>query len=178
MDTLSTNHKILIASLVGFAVGAGAVLVWNVSRGGSVAPQNSSSFENNKTTEVLANANLNSQVATVVIVGASEHLAVNNQEAGNVVYVTTIVLEREGWVAVHEDINGSLGNVLGAAWFPKGTSSGSVELLRDTRVGGTYHAVLYTDDNDKIFELGEDAQLVNVEQEPVMDTFEATQVAL
>lgn len=182
MDTLSTNQKVLISALVGFVIGAGAVVVWNISRGGgevavtnatggTVAQSDESPLPNNEE-DKSAMVGAESQASAPVLAGnGGDSITVLDQAAGNAVRVENIEFENAGWVAVHEDRNGGLGNILGAAWFPRGTSSGTVELLRDTLPGQAYYAVLYTDNGNKVFETGVDAQIVTASGNPVMSTF-------
>ncbi len=88
-------------------------------------------------------------------------LSVIDQSSGNVVHVSQAVLAQEAWVAIREDMNGGLGNILGAHWYPTGTHTGSVELLRGTGSGSTYYAVVYVDDGDKIFDHKKDVLLTD-----------------
>lgn len=90
-------------------------------------------------------------------------LSVIDQTAGNVVHVSQIVTEEEAWVAIREDINGGLGNILGAARYAAGTHTGSVELLRGTEEDVMYYAVIYIDDGDKSFDHQKDVLLTDVE---------------
>src|SRR3989344_1020863 len=170
MNTLSINQKILIAALIGFLIGASAVLVWDVSRSKTVVRDTGESTSNDKMTEPV----VEEEKMAPILLGAKDRIDADDQTAGSLVNILTIQLERAGWVAVHEDNNGKLGNVLGAAWFPSGTSRGGVELLRDTMAGNTYHVVLYNDNDNKIFELGTDALIVDDQQNPVLDTFRTT----
>ena len=90
-------------------------------------------------------------------------IIVNDQPAGNQVSVALVTLEEGGWVAVHEDRNGKLGNILGAQFFPAGTQSGAVDLLRAMEEGKMYYAILRGDDGDRQFDFTKDV--------PFDDTF-------
>ncbi|MCK5096033.1 MAG: hypothetical protein KAR24_01620 [Candidatus Pacebacteria bacterium] len=95
--------------------------------------------------------------ATANNAAAGEYsISVIDQEAGNIVHVSQAVLENEAWVAIREDRDGQLGNILGAYRYPAGTNSGSVELLRGTEKGNIYYAVIYIDDGDKDFDFKKD----------------------
>jgi hypothetical protein len=83
-------------------------------------------------------------------------LSVKDQSAGNIVHVSQVTLENDAWVAIREDADGGLGNILGAGWYPKGRYTVSVELLRETEVDGMYYAVIYQDNGDKEFDYTED----------------------
>ena len=57
------------------------------------------------------------------------------------------------WVAVHEDINGEIGNVLGARSMPAGEQKNVfVPLLRGTTPGKEYHVGIYKDNGDLKFD--------------------------
>lgn len=87
--------------------------------------------------------------------------SVIDQSAGGVVYISQLVFVEESWIAIREDNNGDLGNILGARRYPAGTHTGAVELLRNTESGQTYYAVVYIDDGDKIFNHKKDVLLTD-----------------
>lgn len=99
--------------------------------------------------------------------GSGYSVSVNDQTAGSIVHVSQVVLEKDSWIAVREDLQGGLGNILGAAWYPAGTHTASVELLRDTMVDSFYYAVIYADDGDKAFDFTKDT-LVNGDDNKVL----------
>lgn len=79
-------------------------------------------------------------------------IVVANQPAGDAVVVSLLSLEKSGWIAIHEDRDGALGNILGARRFNEGQYvAETVKLLRGTVGGATYHAVLHLDDGDSNF---------------------------
>jgi hypothetical protein len=96
-----------------------------------------------------------------VSVSGTNAIAANDQKAGTTAEVTMVTLSVPGWVAIHEDKNGELGNVLGAARFEPGIHLGEVELLRGTVAGAKYHAVLYEDTGSRGFDTSEDAPIKN-----------------
>ncbi len=170
---LSENKKILVAALVGFLIGVGSVLVWNISRVektletvADVEKVDTTGLETPNETVKKGGA----AVVPVLTLGKS-FVSVDDQPAGDLVQLTSVSLERDGWVAILESTDGQLGNVLGARRFPKGTSQGNIELLRGTVPGTLYYAVLYSDDGNRIFELGTDAQLVDSTKQPIKDSF-------
>jgi hypothetical protein len=106
--------------------------------------------ETKKANEVLTEKKpaVNIAVATL-----NNSVTLSEQTAGNMVSLTKVALAQDGWVVIHEDANGELGRILGAAWFPKGVSENvSVELLRNTISNTKYYAVLYSDNGDKKFD--------------------------
>lgn len=100
-------------------------------------------------------------------------LEVDDQKSGSTVVVKSVKLENPGWVAIHDDIDGVPGNILGAAWFPKGENSGTVELLRNTEKEKTYLAVLHNDDGDKKFDHKIDVPLMDASNKVIMVKFTA-----
>ncbi len=82
--------------------------------------------------------------------------------AGKSVFVKNVSLKNDSWIVVREDLNGSMGNVLGASWLPKGTTGATtVELLRGTEAGRKYYVVLWSDNGDQIFGMDTDKPLTN-----------------
>lgn len=183
MNTLTSNQKVLIAALVGFIIGAGAIWVWSVS---TSVPNNQSAGETKRMaasagdTEVVvtpksggSTAKDDGVKAVAVAMDNSELVAVKAQAAGMSV-TARATFDAPGWVVVHEEREGTLGNVLGAAWLPEGSNDIVVELLRGTVAGQTYHVVLYNDDGDKQFEYkGGDALLLDGSKQPIQASFKA-----
>jgi len=99
--------------------------------------------------------------------------SVTDQSAGGVVYVSHLVFAKDAWVAVREDDNGQLGNVLGAHWYPAGEHSGAIELLRNTQPEKKYYVVIYVDNGDKKFDFKKDALLVNESGDATASIFRA-----
>ncbi len=106
----------------------------------------------------------------------NEMIVVANQSAGNSVIVNSVKLDTGssgGWVVVHEVNNGVMANALGAVRRDPGIHSNiEVKLLRATLPGGTYAVVLYSDNNDRIFNMATDTPLKNGE-DYIMSTFQA-----
>lgn len=87
--------------------------------------------------------------------------SVSDQAAGDTVEVSQTSFEKKAWLAIREDMNGEMGNVLGAYLYQQGVQSGPVELLRATKPASLYHAVVYIDDGDMVFDLKKDALLTD-----------------
>lgn len=102
---------------------------------------------------------------------------VSDQLAGDRVLLEEVELAVSGWVVVHEDLNGSLGNALGAARFDAGTHErGYVKLLRNTEVNQNYYIVLYEDNGDGAFSLTDDTLLANTDNGPISETFKTIMI--
>ena len=81
-----------------------------------------------------------------------ETVTISNQPAGRSVTISDMTIARKSWVAVKD----TSGSILGAALFAAGTTSGTVPLLRATRAGERYEALIYVDNGDKMFNLRKD----------------------
>lgn len=114
--------------------------------------------------EEIAGANNQSEVKTATDGGAGEpamtsdsRITVDDQIAGTAVHIRSARVDEPTWIAIREDRNGALGNILGAQWLPEGTHENfDVELLRGIIPDGVYYAVLYRDDGDKEFNFKKD----------------------
>lgn len=148
---------IAIAFLLGFGLG------WFVF--GKVLPARNEKIDDGSSPLVLAGQNT---------------IAIDDQLFGDSVVVKSINLTADSWVAIHEDIGGKPGNILGAAWFPQGTSSGAIELQRPTVDGVTYYAMLHADkqvrgeDGHKIFDYKVDTPMTDETGSPLMIKFMTT----
>lgn len=147
------NTKVLIVFIVGFVLG---LLVMPIITGDKSNQFFDKKIENKEKNTMLKNIN---------------SIIVNNQLAGDRVLLENITLSQSGWAAVHEDINGDLGNVLGAQRFNAGSNSGYVELLRNTETGNLYYIILYKDNGDGKFDLKTDTAFVNDFEEVILETF-------
>jgi hypothetical protein len=98
---------------------------------------------------------------TTTVVGKGE-LKVADQDAGTVVTIEASSFPTEnGWVVVRDYMDGTLGNVLGAARFSseEGLVPTAVNLLRKTEEGSSYRALFYTESGDKEFSLKNDTPI-------------------
>ncbi|MEK7505362.1 MAG: hypothetical protein AAB597_00490 [Patescibacteria group bacterium] len=188
---LSANQKVAIGVVVGLVLGLGVGWFGYQYMGSS---KNSIKSANSIETDYGSEDGDNSLASAVAVSGVgsmtdseqpisppapiagsaiSSAVVVNDQQAGMVVEATMVTFTTPGWLVVHEDNAGALGNALGAARFDKGVFLGEVPLLRATVVGKTYHAVLYVDDGDKQFDLKKDVMMKDVDSKMVEDTFRA-----
>lgn len=91
---------------------------------------------------------------------SSSSLLVKDQSSGGVVFVSSVSLKEPSWIVIREDLNGKMGNILGALWLQKGEHQDeSVELLRDTSPLKKYYALIFSDDGDKAFDQNLDLPL-------------------
>lgn len=103
---------------------------------------------------------------------SKDSVSVEDQKAGNSVFIKSVAFVESGWVAIHEDLNGTPGNILGARRFNAGKSDGIVELLRNTIAGNKYYTILHRDDGDGEFDHTKDFVIYDSEENPVSVTFE------
>lgn len=101
-------------------------------------------------------------------------VVVSDQYPGNVVYVSSVQLANPGWVSIQKDNKGTPGAVIGSAYFNKGINPGKITLTEKTVDGGTYYAILHSDDGDKKFDAVKDAALKDVNGNIIMKVFKAT----
>jgi hypothetical protein len=109
---------------------------------------------------------------------AANRVVVADQFPGNIVYLSSVQLANSGWVVVHKDNAGTPGDVLGYTWFDKGINPGQVKLTASTIEGGTYYAMIHTDDGDKKFDITKDLPLKDANGSVVMKMFKATATAI
>ncbi len=99
---------------------------------------------------------------------------VYDQYPGNIVYVSSAQLAQPGWLEIHKDNNGTPGAIIGSTYFDKGINPGKVTLTEKTVDGGTYYAMLHSDDGDKKFDPTKDLPLKDSKGDIVMRLFHAT----
>ncbi len=102
-------------------------------------------------------------------------LSVNDQVGANSVMVSNVNLPEKSWIAITDDNDGNLSYILGAQRFPAGVHSNvQVELLRPTLANTKYHAVVYTDDGDDMFDFRSDVLVTNPDGSLLVADFMAT----
>jgi len=148
------SKRVVLTAIVFFLIGFGAA--WMVAKPVE-APKEDTSEQ-----ETIEN--------NIPLMG-SNAIEVDDQKVGPTVSIKSIKFERAGWVAIHDDLDGVPGNILGAAWFPSGENSGAVELLRNTGDGKTYFAMLHNDDGDKKFDHKIDVPITDASSTIIMVKF-------
>ncbi len=101
-------------------------------------------------------------------------ITVSDQYPGNVVYVSSAQFANAGWVEIHKDNAGTPGAIIGSMYFNKGINPGKITLTEKTVDGGTYYAMLHSDDGDKKFDAAKDLPLKNSKGDIIMKVFRAT----
>lgn len=107
---------------------------------------------------------------------SDSRILVENQSPGLSVHIASLMLTKDQWVVIHEDKNGSPGAILGAGRFRAGMTFGDVELLRATKEGMTYYAMLHRDDGVTGFDPKSDLPSSDDAGHAIMSSFMAKTV--
>lgn len=106
--------------------------------------------------------------------GAVNRVVMSDQYPGNVVYLSSVQLAQPGYVVIQADNGGQPGAIIGSAHFDAGINPGKVTLTTPTVEGGTYYAVLYTDDGSGTFNATTDVPLKDSRGNVIMQIFHAS----
>ncbi len=160
------SQKTVVAFISGLLIGGLLVWVFSSTPETAVAPeveeetQGEIVLEEKGTSETVAETETTKQIQ----VGEGS-VIVPDQVAGNTVVIGSIALPTtSGWVVVREFINGTSGNILGAARYSAEEElvPSTIELIRGTVAGNTYQVVFFTNDGDTKFDLGEDVLIEGI----------------
>jgi hypothetical protein len=109
------------------------------------------------------------------LVASSTSVRVSDQAAGGHVVVYDAHLSQDGWIVIHEVVNGHVANALGAALRNAGEyEQVEVQLLRGTEAGRAYVVVLYADNGNRQFDIRADQPLLDAVGDPIIQSFSAT----
>lgn len=99
--------------------------------------------------------------------------SVADQTSGDSVQVSQVSFEKKAWIAVRDDMNGTMGNILGAYLYQEGVVQNNPidGLLRATKPASSYYAVVYIDDGDMLFDFKKDTLLVDAQGTVVSKQF-------
>ena len=170
--TVSTSQcrdgcgKHVVIFVLGLIVGFGSFWLWNKNNTGPVDKNLDEAKEISASAKEDGADSKNTKERNRVIVVS--------QEAGSLVVITEVQTEAPMWVAIHEDVDGKPANILGAQLFDAGVYSGTVALLRNTEPGRTYHALLYKDNGDRVFDYVIDLPVEGVSETVVSASFVTT----
>ena len=100
---------------------------------------------------------------TATVPGEKNLVLVSDYTAGKTATVARVVLEKPGYVMIHEDASGKPGAIIGtSAFLPAGESSDvAVNLKRASNDGEVLYAMLHTDDGDGKFNVTVDVPLTD-----------------
>lgn len=130
-------------------------------------------FGGKKTTDTSMTPDTSS-VGSDTTSGDTNRIAMNDQYPGNVVYLNSVQLAKPGWVVIHKDNAGQPGAIIGSAYFDAGINPGKITLTSATVEGGTYYAMLHSDDGDKKFDETKDVPLTDSAGRVIMQIFHAS----
>ena len=157
----SENRSAYITGIASFA--AGFLLAW-IFFGGNGTPGTAPTEDESSNTASVVDA-----------MAAKNAIAAEDQAPGPRVIIKSLTIEKEGWVAIHEDRDGKPGNILGARKVAAGTVENfNVPLVRATKEGVTNYAMLHGEDGTEGFNYKTDAPLTDDTGNPVMAAFKAT----
>ncbi|PIR86454.1 hypothetical protein COU13_00860 [Candidatus Kaiserbacteria bacterium CG10_big_fil_rev_8_21_14_0_10_43_70] len=98
---------------------------------------------------------------------------VEMQLAGDNVTVKNLVIPEAGWVVVHEFVEDTIANALGATRVDPGEYDiVIVELLRSSIPESTYVVTLYSDNGNREFEINADTPMVDNKGKVILMEFE------
>jgi hypothetical protein len=108
---------------------------------------------------------------------SQNRIVIGDQYPGNVINVSSVQLVNGGWVVIHKNNNGQPGAIIGQTYFDAGINTGRVTLSQVTVEGGTYYAMLHSDDGDKKFDAAKDLPLKDSAGNIIMQIFHASALA-
>lgn len=114
------------------------------------------------------------ETETTTQVNDINRVVVSDQFPGNIVYISFVQLAQPGFVEIHKDNKGTPGDVIGYQYFEKGTYPGKITLTSPTVEGGTYYAMLHSDDGDKKLNAEKDLPLKDTSGNIIMKIFKAS----
>jgi len=150
--------RLLTYGVIFFVIGFGIGWFWFGKQEGSVAEVKEAGNTVLEGTQEKSGVNLEGSPKEnkAQAVSGEDSISVKSQAAGNKVSIEKVTMREDGWVAIQDNNDGELGNILGAQWWPAGEDSGEIDLLRDTESEKGYFAVIYVDNGDKLFSKAED----------------------
>ena len=120
---------------------------------------------------------LNSAAGQIATASLNKIVMVD-QYPGNIVYISSVQVEKPSWIVIQSDKGGLPGIIMGSAHFDAGISpGGKMTLTTPTLDGGTYYAVIYTDDGSGKFDAVKDVPLKDSVGNIIMRIFHATTAA-
>ncbi len=165
------SQKTVVAFITGLLIGGLLVWVFSSTPEAKQTPEEKTTDTEQVTegdTEKSEEAKTESQeevVASDEVIGKGV-LTVADQAAGKTVALGKIEFPtKNGWVVVREFMDGTPGNVLGAARYSaaEGLVPASVELMRETVKDSSYQVVFFTNKGDAGFSLAEDKPIAGGE---------------
>ena len=101
-------------------------------------------------------------------------IEVKDQKPGDEVMIDTVSLERRGYVVVHEDENGGIGETVGHSDLLNIGETKSITFKMNLHPGLSHSAMLHVDNGDGAFDERQDLPLKNENGEFIMKSFKGT----
>jgi hypothetical protein len=158
------SQKTVVAFITGLLIGGLLVWVFSSTPDEKKKPEEKTTdTEQVTTTEDVTDAETieKAEVKVSEVTGKGS-LTVVDQKAGKVVTLgKTEFPSKKGWVVVRDYMDGTPGNVIGAARYAgeEGLVPTAVELVRETVAGSSYQVSFYNDIGDAGFSSAEDTQI-------------------
>lgn len=106
-----------------------------------------------------------------VIAPGTNGIIMSDQYPGDVVYVSSVQVSSPGWIAIHKDNAGKPGAIIGSVYVAAGVNPARITLTEPVVDGGTYYAMLHSDNGDRKFDATVDLPLVDSRNNVIMRVF-------
>ncbi len=187
-------QKVIIAA-VAFVIGFGVAWLWSTKNDkGQVSKNDTKSVDQvseSSTVDDVTQSPSDASVPALLpddssatkapqaqVMPAKNGITVSDQAQGKYAVVSSFTLEKDGWVAIHEDKGGKPGLILGAQNFKAGEyKDQKVRIFVSpytTIEGHTYYAMLHINDGKEGFQPKTDSPLLDDSGNPIMMKFIAT----
>ena len=158
------SQKTVVAFITGLLIGGLLVWVFSSTPDEKKKPEEKTTdteqvtkTDDTKKTETIEKAD-----AKVTEVTGTGSLTVVDQKAGKLVILgKTEFPSKKGWIVVRDYMDGTPGNVIGAARYAseEGLVPTAVELVRETVAGSSYQVSFYNDMGNAGFSSAEDTEI-------------------
>lgn len=101
-------------------------------------------------------------------------LSVSDQIAASTTLITSANLVAPGYIAIHRDVNGVLGPIIGQSPLMQAGTAANIVITVPLASETFYWAMLHTDDGDGVFDATKDPPTKDVSGTVVMQRFEGT----
>lgn len=116
-------------------------------------------------------ANINQTPSSSQPPSSPNRIVMTDQYPGNVVFLNSVQLDKEGWVAIHKDNNGQPGDIIGSAHFDSGINTGRITVTQPIIDGAIYYAMVHSSDGNATFDATKDLPLKDSGGSVIMHVF-------
>ncbi len=180
-NSIFGNQKMITSLIIAFLIGLFLGWTFSGERGEDEATPSVDENGIEEDVEGVIDEMISNEEEDLPQITEGEFLKVLDQEAGERVFVYEVSITEPRWVVIHENLNGEIGNILGARFFSEKESEGWVRLLRNTEPENTYYAALYQvdermKDRGRVFDMERDLPLIDEEGNRVIVQFNTTEI--